>query len=67
MHDDAIQPSIHNRDIHMVRKAAQEAPEVRQNRVAAAKKALQQDKLMLDADILADRLLADPLLRDEEL
>lgn len=55
-----------NDDIHLVRKIVHEAPEVREDRIAAVKRALQQGTLRLDASTLADRILADPLLRDDE-
>ena len=63
------QDSLYNPDLCMARKLAQEAPEVRHERITAAKHALQQGTLMLEADRLAERLLEDPLHRaqDEEV
>jgi anti-sigma28 factor (negative regulator of flagellin synthesis) len=55
-----------NDDRHLVRKIVHEAPEVREDRITAVKRALQQGTLRLDASTLADRILADPLLRDDE-
>jgi anti-sigma28 factor (negative regulator of flagellin synthesis) len=67
MHDAHPQDPTHDHDTRMARKIAQEAPEVRKDRIAAAKRALQQGTLMLDADTLADRILADPLQQDDEV
>jgi anti-sigma28 factor (negative regulator of flagellin synthesis) len=67
MHDAHPQNLTHDHDMLTARKIAQEAPEVRKDRIAAAKRALQQGALMLDADTLADRVLADPLQQDDEV
>ena len=47
-------------DLQLARKIAQDAPEVRDDRIAAAKQALRKGTLMLDADTLASQMLADP-------
>ena len=39
----------------------QETPEIREDRVAAAKLALQNNTLMLEGEALAEKLLEDPL------
>jgi hypothetical protein len=38
-----------------------EAPEYRESRIAAAKRALNDHHLMLNAEVLASRIMADPL------
>jgi len=47
-------------ELHQAHKIAQDAPEVRDDRVAAAKRALRNGMLMLDADTLATQMLTDP-------
>jgi anti-sigma28 factor (negative regulator of flagellin synthesis) len=47
-------------DIQLARKIAQDAPDVREDRIAAAKRALRNGTLMLDADTLATQMLTDP-------
>jgi anti-sigma28 factor (negative regulator of flagellin synthesis) len=46
--------------LHQAHKIAQAAPDVREDRVAAAKRALRHGTLMLDADTLATQILTDP-------
>ncbi|HEY7708593.1 MAG TPA: flagellar biosynthesis anti-sigma factor FlgM [Candidatus Entotheonella sp.] len=46
--------------LHQAHKIAQDAPEVRDDRVAAAKRSLRHGTLMLDADTLATQMLTDP-------
>ena len=47
--------------LQQAQKIAHEAPDIRDEKVVAAKQALQDDTLMLDAQRLADKLLDDPL------
>ena len=47
-------------DLQLARKIAQDASDVRENRIAAAKQALRNGTLMLDADTLATQMLTDP-------
>jgi anti-sigma28 factor (negative regulator of flagellin synthesis) len=47
-------------ELHQAHKIAQDAPDVREDRVAAAKQALRNGTLMLDADTLAIPMLTDP-------
>jgi anti-sigma28 factor (negative regulator of flagellin synthesis) len=47
-------------DLQLARKIAQDASDVRENRIAAAKRALRNGTLMLDADTLATQMLTDP-------
>lgn len=47
-------------DLQLARKIAQDASDVRENRIAAAKRALRHGTLMLDADTLATQMLTDP-------
>ena len=42
-------------------EAVREAPECRESRIAAAKRALNDHHLMLNAEVLASRIMADPL------
>lgn len=60
---DETYPDQTRRDeaLKQARKIAKEAPDIREARVAAAKQALQDETLMLDANQLADKLLDDPL------
>jgi anti-sigma28 factor (negative regulator of flagellin synthesis) len=66
MYDVGSQHPMYNHDLHIARKIVHEAPEVREDRIAAAKRALQQGTLTLDASTLADRILADALLQDDK-
>ena len=47
-------------ELHQAHKIAQDAPDVREDRVVAAKQALRNGTLMLDADTLAIPMLTDP-------
>jgi anti-sigma28 factor (negative regulator of flagellin synthesis) len=47
-------------DLQLARKIAQDASDVRENRIAAAKRDLRNGTLMLDADTLATQMLTDP-------
>ena len=47
-------------DLQLARKIAQVASDVRENRIAAAKRVLRNGTLMLDADTLATQMLTDP-------
>jgi anti-sigma28 factor (negative regulator of flagellin synthesis) len=47
-------------DLHLARQTVHDASEIRKDRVAAAKRALRNGTLMLDAGILATQLLTDP-------
>jgi anti-sigma28 factor (negative regulator of flagellin synthesis) len=55
-HDNKI---AHDYDLQLARKIAQDAPDVREDRIAAAKQALRNGTLMLDADTLATQMLTD--------
>lgn len=46
-------------DLQLARKIAQDAPDVREDRIAAAKRALRNGTIMLDADTLATQMLTD--------
>ncbi len=48
------------REIERVKKAVEEATDIREERVAAMKLALKKGKLQLNGDELAEKLLADP-------
>lgn len=50
-----------DRDIQRARQVVEETPEIREERVAAAKCALQAGKLNLRGEELAEKLLCDPL------
>ena len=47
--------------IALAKKVIQEAPECRESRITAAQRALNDHRLMFSADILASRIVADPL------
>lgn len=47
-------------ELQLTRKIVQDAPDVRDDRIAAAKRALRDGALMLDADALAAQILTDP-------
>jgi hypothetical protein len=44
-------------------EAVWKAPECREARIAAAQRALSDDQLMLNAEVLASQVMADPLHR----
>ena len=54
-------PSWRDCDIQRAKRVVEETPEVREERVAAAKRALQAGTLKLQGAELADKLLRDPL------
>jgi anti-sigma28 factor (negative regulator of flagellin synthesis) len=60
MNDAHDNPVTRDYDLQLARKIAHDAPEIRKDRVAAAKRALRHGTLMLDADTLATQLLTDP-------
>ncbi len=47
--------------LRLAQKAVQDLPECRESRIADVQRALDGQTLMLKADVLASRLLADPL------
>jgi anti-sigma28 factor (negative regulator of flagellin synthesis) len=51
----------HSHDICLTREVVRDAPDVRQDRVARAKRALRNGTLMLTGEQLAEKLLEDPL------
>ena len=58
---DRVELSSRARDIQRAREVAQDAPEIRTNKVAAARRALQSGHLNLQGQDLADKLLKDAL------
>jgi anti-sigma28 factor (negative regulator of flagellin synthesis) len=46
-------------ELYQAHKIAQDAPDVREDRITAAKQALRHGTLMLDADTLATQMLTD--------
>jgi len=58
---DKVELSSQARDIQRARKVAQDAPEVREDKVEAARRALQSGKLNLNGQDLAEKLLKDIL------
>ena len=58
---DKVELSSQARDIQRARKVAQDAPEVRADKVEAARRALQSGKLNLNGQDLAEKLLKDIL------
>ena len=60
-----LEPSYWDRLIQQLHKAVDETPEVREDRVAAMRRALQNGTLNLRGKDLADKLL-DETLRDSE-
>ena len=64
---DETYPDHPKRDeaLQQAQDIANGAPDIREERVAAAKQALQDETLMLDAKRLADKLLDDPLHQAE--
>src|SRR5262249_28272434 len=58
---DRVELSSQARDIQRAREVAQEAPEVREDKVEAARRALQSGNLNLNGQDLADKLLQDTL------
>ncbi len=60
MYDANPEETVYDHDINLARKMAQEAPEIRQDRVAEIKYALHSGSYRPNADILAAQLLSDP-------
>ena len=60
MNDAHDNPVARDYDLHLAHKIVHDAPEIRKDRVAAAKRALRNGTLMLDADTLATQMLTDP-------
>jgi negative regulator of flagellin synthesis FlgM len=58
---DLVELSPQARDIQRAREVAQGAPEVRANKVEAARRAVQSGNLNLKGEDLAEKLLDDPL------
>jgi hypothetical protein len=58
MHPDTESPS---EMFSFARKAVQEAPECREARIVEAQRALNNHNLMLHAEVLASRIIEDPL------
>jgi len=60
-----MHPDIESQNAQDMYRFAQEvmreAPECRESRIAAAKCALNDHNLMLNAEVLASRIMADPL------
>jgi anti-sigma28 factor (negative regulator of flagellin synthesis) len=54
-------PRNRDREIQRARQVIEETPDVREERVAAAKLALQAGELNVRGEDLAEKLLADPL------
>jgi hypothetical protein len=69
MHDTQPDTGSHNENenknenkmIRLAQKAVQEAPESRALRIAQAKRALNNHNFMPNAEVLASRIMADPL------
>ena len=59
---DKVELSSQARDIQRAREVAQNAPEVRADKVEAARRALQSGKLNLKGQDLAEKILKDTLL-----
>src|SRR5215475_4589046 len=58
---DRVEVPSRARDIQRAREVAQDAPEIRADKVAAARRALQSGHLNLQGQDLADKLLKDAL------
>ncbi len=61
MQDIHLNTEFQHKMFRFAQNAVQEAPECRESRVAEAQDALKNHSLMLDAAILASRIMADPL------
>lgn len=53
--------SSRTRDLQHAKQALERAPDIRQERVAAARRALESGRLQLSGTELAEKLLQDPL------
>ena len=58
---DRVELSSQARDIQRAREVAQQAPEIRANRVEEARRTVQNDSLNLNGQVLANRLLQNVL------
>ena len=58
---DKVELSSHARDIQRAREVVQDAPEIRADKVEAARRALQSGDLNLEGRDLAEKLLRDTL------
>jgi anti-sigma28 factor (negative regulator of flagellin synthesis) len=58
---DQLEPSYWERLLQRAKKAAEEAPDIREDRVAAMKRALQNGTLTLGGKDLAEKLLRETL------
>lgn len=47
--------------LHFAQEAVRQAPECRESRITAAQRALNEHDLMLHAEVLASRIMTDPL------
>lgn len=61
MHDMPPDTESQNEMIRFAQKTVQEAPECRESRIAEVQRALNDHHLMLNANVLASRIMADPL------
>jgi flagellar biosynthesis anti-sigma factor FlgM len=59
--EDRVELSPQARDIQRAREVAQEAPEVRENKVEAARRAVQRGNLNLKGQDLAEKILQENL------
>lgn len=62
MHPDT-EPHNPSDMFRFAQEAVRQAPECREARIAAAQRALSDGQLMLNADVLASQVMADPLHR----
>ena len=58
-------PGSRERDIQHAQRLVDQTPDIREDRVAAAKQALRSGRLCLSASKLAERLFADDLHRED--
>ncbi len=58
-----MHPDTESQDaiLRFAQQAVQEAPDCRESRLVEARRALNDQDLMLDAEALASRIIADPL------
>ncbi|MCX7982218.1 MAG: flagellar biosynthesis anti-sigma factor FlgM [Syntrophales bacterium] len=60
--EDKVSISIQSRDINIAREAIKELPEIREDRVAEVKKAVESGTYRVDAEKLAENLALDSLV-----
>ncbi|HOJ52680.1 MAG TPA: flagellar biosynthesis anti-sigma factor FlgM [Syntrophales bacterium] len=60
--EDKVSISAQSRDINIARGAIENLPEIREDRVAEIKKAVESGTYQVDADKLADKLALDSLV-----